>query len=129
MLADPGGNATTVGSYVKNSYGGTLDPLLVRWANVDPTIGPEPEVWEPTATNTAGFLPIKSGSEIITGINARQETLVWTNTALTSLQFLGTSEVFGTNEISNEIDIMGPNVVTTSNNNVFWMGNDKFYVY
>lgn len=129
MLADPGGNATTTGSYVKNSYTGTLDPLLIRWANVDPTIGPEPEVWEPTATNTAGFLPIKSGSEIITGINARQETLVWTNTALTSLQFLGTSEVFGTNEISNEIDIMGPNVVTTSNNNVFWMGNDKFYVY
>ena len=129
MLADPGGNATTVGSYVKNSYGGTLDPLLVRWANVDPTIGPEREVWEPTATNTAGFLPIKSGSEIITGINARQETLVWTNTALTSLQFLGTGEVFGLQEISNEIDIMGPNVVATSNNNVFWMGNDKFYVY
>ena len=129
MLADPGGNATTVGSYVKNSYGGSLDPLLVRWANVDPTIGPEPEVWEPTATNTAGFLPIKSGSEIVTGINARQETLIWTNTALTSLQFLGTREVFGIQEISNEISIMGPNVVATSNNNVFWMGNDKFYVY
>ena len=129
MLADPGGNATTTGSYVKNNFTGSLDPLLIRWANVDPTIGPEPEVWDPSATNTAGFLPVKSGSEIITGLNARQETLVWTDTALSSLQFLKTAEVFGLQEISNQVNIMGPNVVATSNNDVFWMGNDKFYVY
>ena len=129
MTSDPGGSATTVGSYVKATYLGTLDPLLIRWANVDATIGPEPEVWSPTPTNTSGFLSIKSGSEIVTGINTRQETLIWTDESLTSMQFLGNVEVFGIQELSNQVNIMGPNVVTHSNNNVFWMGNDKFYVY
>ena len=129
MTSDPGGSATTVGSYVKATYLGTLDPLLIRWANVDATIGPEPEVWSPTPTNTSGFLSIKSGSEIVTGINTRQETLIWTDESLTSMQFLGNVEVFGIQELSNQVNIMGPNVVTHSNNNVFWMGKDKFYVY
>ena len=129
MTSDPGGSATTVGSYVKATYLGTLDPLLIRWANVDATIGPQPEVWSPTPTNTSGFLSIKSGSEIVTGINTRQETLIWTDESLTSMQFLGNVEVFGIQELSNQVNIMGPNVVTHSNNNVFWMGNDKFYVY
>ena len=129
MTSDPGGSATTVGSYVKATYLGTLDPLLIRWANVDATIGPQPEVWSPTPTNTSGFLSIKSGSEIVTGINTRQETLIWTDESLTSMQFLGTAEAFGIQELSNQVNIMGPNVVTHSNNNVFWMGNDKFYVY
>jgi hypothetical protein len=63
MLTAPAGNASTVGTYVYNNYTGTYDPLLIRWANVDATIGPEPEVWQPTVTNTAGFLRLQSGSQ------------------------------------------------------------------
>jgi len=110
-------------------YLGSYDPLLIRWANVDADIGPEPEVWQPTATNTAGFLRVKSGSKIISAINTRQETLIFTDTSVSSLQFLGTAEVFGLNELSNNVNIVGPNTVTTANNLVFWMGDDKFYVY
>jgi hypothetical protein len=110
-------------------YLGTYDPLLIRWSNVDATVGPEPEKWQPTATNTAGFLRLKSGSEIIAAINTRQETLVWTDYSLTSIQFLGTQEVFGLQELSASISIMGPKVVAEANNMVFWMGNDKFFVY
>jgi hypothetical protein len=111
------------------NYLGSFDPLLIRWSNVDADIGPEPEKWQPTATNSAGFLRLKSGSEIIAATNTRQETLVWTDYSLTSIQFLGTSEVFGLQELSNSISIMGPNVVAEANNLVFWMGNDKFFVY
>jgi len=110
-------------------YLGNYDPLMIRWSNVDATVGPEPEKWQPTATNTAGFLRIKSGSEIIAAINTRQETLVWTDYSLTSIQFLGTQEVFGLQELSASISIMGPKVVAEANNMVFWMGNDKFFVY
>ena len=111
------------------SYLGSYDPLLIRWANVNADIGPEPEVWQPTATNNAGFLRIKSGDQIITAFPARQETLVWTNYSLSSIQFLGTAEVFSLQELSTEVNIMGPNVVASANNNVYWMGVDKFYVY
>jgi hypothetical protein len=110
-------------------YEGDYDPLLVRWSNVDADIGPEPEKWQPTATNNAGFLRLKSGSRIITAKSTRQETLIWTDFSLSSLQFLGTAEVFGLQELSSNINIMGPNVVAEANNVIYWMGTDKFYAY
>lgn len=110
-------------------YLGAYDPLLIRWANVDADIGPEPENWQPTVTNTAGFLRLQSGSEIITGIRTRQETLIFTDKSVTSLQFLGTQEVFGLQELASNISILGPNVAIEANNIVYWMGNDKFYFY
>ena len=111
------------------NYLGTYDPLLIRWSNVDPDIGPEPENWEPTVTNTAGFLRLQSGSRIVTAINTRQETLVFTNTSLTSIQYLGTQEVFGLQELSHNISIIGANAVVGSNNITYWMGRDRFYTY
>jgi hypothetical protein len=129
MTADPGGNATIVGSYVFDSFNGSYDPLLIRWANVDPDIGPEPEIWQPTLTNTAGFLRIQSGSRIVAVTNSRQEMLIWTDTSLTSMQYLGTQEVFGLQELSHNISIVGPNAVIGINNVVYWMGRDKFFTY
>jgi hypothetical protein len=111
------------------NYLGTFDPLLVRWANVDPDIGPEPENWQPTLTNTAGFLRLQAGSQIVAGLSTKQEVLIWTDISLTSLQFLGTSEVFGQSLIASNLSIAGPNVVVSANNVVYWMGNDKFYIY
>ena len=110
-------------------YLGTYDPLLIRWSNVDADIGPEPENWQPTTTNTAGFLRLQSGSRIITAINTRQETLVFTNTSLTSIQYLGTAEVFGLQELSHNISIIGANALVGSNNITYWMGRDRFYTY
>ena len=131
LLEDPGGSASVVGTYVSIDYttGAAYDPLLIRWANVDPAIGPQPEEWKPEITNTAGFIRVKGGSKIVTGFNTRQETLIYTNTALNSLQFLGTSEVFSIQQISDNINIAGPNVVAEANNVVMWMGHDKFYFY
>lgn len=114
---------------VAPGYLGAYDPLMVRWANVDADIGPEPENWQPTLTNTAGFFRLQSGSEIVTAINTRQETLIWTNTSLYSMQFLGTTEVFGQQPLSAHTTIIGPNAVTGANNVTYWMGNDKFYTY
>ena len=110
-------------------YLGTYDPLLIRWSNVDPDIGPEPENWRPLVTNTAGFLRLQSGSRIVTAINTRQETLVFTNTSLTSIQYLGTAEVFGLQELSHNISIIGANALVGSNNITYWMGRDRFYTY
>lgn len=112
-----------------NDYLGTFDPMLVRWANVDSYIGPEPENWRPEVANTAGFFRLESGSYIVTGIKTRQEVLVWTDVALTSIQFLGTEEVFGRQEISSNISIISPNAVVEANNIIYWMGIDKFYSY
>ena len=108
---------------------GNYDPLLIRWSNVDPVSGPQPEIWYPTVLNTAGDLRVSSGSRIVTGYKTRQEILIFTDFSLNSLQFLGTVEVFGLQELASDISIMGPNVVFSANNTVFWMGVDKFYFY
>jgi hypothetical protein len=129
LLQDPGGSASVEGTYVYIDYSGNYDPLLIRWANVNPDIGPQPEEWKPEITNSAGFIRVKGGSFIVTGFNTRQETLIFTNTALNSLQFLGTSEVFSVQQISDNINIAGSNVVAEANNVVLWMGHDKFYFY
>jgi hypothetical protein len=124
------GAVTVAGSYQSVSYsGGTFDPMLIRWADVNADIGPKPEVWKPELANSAGFLFVKEGSKIITAANVRQETLVWTDTSLSTLQFLGTAEVFGLQLLSSDTNIMGPNAYATVNNNMYWMGTDSFFVY
>lgn len=110
-------------------YEGYHDPLMIRWTNVNADIGPDPLNWQPELTNTAGFLRIQSGSRIIGSIGTRQETLVWTDTSLNSLQFLGTAEVFGLQQLSAHITILGPKVMIGANNITYWMGNDKFFTY
>jgi len=100
------------------------DPLLIRWANQD-----EPQNWTPSATTSAGFIRVSRGSRIVRALATRQEILVWTNSSLYSLQYLGTTDVFGLQELADNISIIGPRAVATANNVTYWMGQDKFYVY
>ena len=100
------------------------DPLLIRWASQD-----EPQVWAPSNLNSAGFIRVSRGSKIVRGLATRQETLIWTNSNLYSLQYTGTTEVFALQELADNISIIAPRAVTTANNVTYWMGQDKFYVY
>jgi len=104
--------------------GGNFDPLLIRWASQD-----QPELWTPLATNSAGFLRVSNGDRILRALRTRQEILVWTESTLSSLQFLGTTDVFALQQLADNISLFGPRAVTTANNVTYWMGVDKFYVY
>jgi hypothetical protein len=101
----------------------TIDPLLVRWSDQE-----DAGDWAPTTTNVAGSLRLSRGGEIITGIQARQEILVWTDAALYSLQLLGL-EGWGAQIVGENVSICGPNAVAYANGIAFWMGKDKFYIY
>ena len=102
----------------------TFDPLLIRFATQD-----QPNVWTPLVTNSAGFLRVSRGSAIVCAIATRQEILVFTEGTLNSLQFLGTTDVFGLQELSDNISILSPRSVVTVNNTAYWFGHDKFYAY
>lgn len=104
--------------------GGSFDPLLIRWANQD-----DPVNWTPSATNSAGFTRVSRGSRIIRALPTRQETLVFTDSHLYSLQFTGTTDVFALQELADNISIMSPRACISSNNVTYWMGTDKFYAY
>jgi hypothetical protein len=101
-----------------------FDPLLIRWADQD-----TPGDWTPSQTNTAGDLRISRGSRIVRALPTRQEILVWTDTNLYTLQFLGTTDVFGLQEYADNISIMSPRAMASAANITYWMGQDKFYAY
>jgi len=102
----------------------TFDPLLIRWADQD-----NPGQWEPLPTNSAGFLRVSRGSKIVRALPTRQETLVFTDTHLYSFQFLGTFDVFGLQELADNISVISPRSMTAANNVTYWMGTDRFYMY
>jgi hypothetical protein len=104
--------------------GGSFDPLLIRWSSQD-----DPANFTPSPTNSAGFLRVSRGDRIIRGIPTRQEILIFTNATLNSLQFLGNTDVFGLQELSDNISIASPRSVIVISNVALWMGTDKFYTY
>jgi hypothetical protein len=107
------------------TYGSSdFDPLLIRWATQD-----DPSIWTPLVTNSAGFIRVSRGSKIVCAVATRQEILVYTDATLSSLQFLGTTDVFGLQELADNISIISPRCVATVNNTAYWMGKDKFYAY
>jgi hypothetical protein len=101
-----------------------FDPLLIRWADQD-----TPGDWTPTQTNTAGDLRVSRGSRIVRALPTRQEILVWTDTHLFTLQFLGTTDVFGLQEYADNVSVMSPRAMASAANITYWMGQDKFYAY
>ena len=101
------------------------DPLLIQWCSQE-----NPLVWNPSdITNTAGFYRVTTGSELVTAEKTRQETLIWTDAAVYSMQFQGPPYIFGFTLISAETTIASPNAVATANGITYWMGKGKFYAY
>jgi hypothetical protein len=108
-----------------NDYGQTfLDPMLIRWSDQE-----DPFTWSPAATNQAGSIRLSHGSEIITAVQARQEIVVFTDTALYSLQYVGTPFVWSTQLLGDNVSIIGPNAAMIASGVIYWMGVDKFYRY
>ena len=103
---------------------GAIDPLLIAFSDQE-----NPLDFEPRATNTAGSLRCSAGSEIIGGLRARQETLVWTDAALYSLQFIGPPNTFGLTLVNEGVSLIGPNAAINSPTGVYWMDKKGFYTY
>ena len=102
----------------------TQDPLLIRFSSSESLTD-----WAPTPTNSAGDLRIGSGSTFVTAIETKREIVIFTDSTLHSMQFLGAPFSFGIQPLSTGITIMGPNAAVAVEDAVFWMGQDSFYLY
>jgi hypothetical protein len=102
----------------------TQDPMVVRWSDQEDATN-----WTPAATNQAGSLRFSRGTEIVTAAQSRQEVLVWTNSSLYSMQYVGAPEVWTAQLVGENISIASQNSVAYSNGVAYWMGRDKFYKY
>lgn len=101
------------------------DPLLIRWSDTENLAQ-----WTPDTTNTAGSLTINAGSQFLKAVETTTETLVFTDISLHSLRFIGPPYTFGQTRIATNIQLIGPNAVTTTGAITAWMATGPvFQVY
>jgi hypothetical protein len=103
---------------------GVQDPLTIRFSDQE-----NPAEWRSLATTTAGELRIGSGSEIIGAIQTKQQVIVFTDSSVHVMQYLGPPFTFGVQEVSASVSIVGANAMVAVGDAVFWMGKNEFYVY
>ncbi len=103
---------------------GVIDPMLVAFSDQENALE-----FEALATNTAGSLRISSGAVIIGGIRAREETLIFTDNAMFSMQFIGPPFTFGVNMVNEGIGCIGPKAMVNVAGGVYWMDYTGFYFY
>ncbi len=101
-----------------------LDPMLIRWGNQESVVD-----WVPSTLNQAGSVRLSHGSEIITALQTRQEIVVFTDSSIYSLQYVGAPVVWSSQLLGDNISIPSQNAAVIASGKVYWMGVDKFYVY
>jgi hypothetical protein len=98
--------------------------MVIRWSDQESYTE-----WAPAVTNQAGSVRLSHGSRIITALQSRQEIVVWTDSTLYSLQYLGPPYVWGTQLLADNVSIAGPSAAALASGITYWMGVDKFYKY
>ena len=101
-----------------------LNTMLIRWSDQEDATN-----WTPSATNQAGDLILSNGTNIIAAKQSRQEVLVWTDSAVYALQYVGAPAVWTAQLVGENISIASQNAVAYANGVAYWMGRDKFYMY
>lgn len=109
--------ANTIGTDVQ-------DPLLIRWSDTESLLQ-----WTPDTTNTAGSLGINAGSQFLKAIETTTEILVFTDITLHSLRFIGPPYTFGQTRIGTNVQLIGPNAVTSTGSVTFWMATGPLFQY
>jgi len=108
-----------------NAYGSsTADHMQVRWSDQA-----DAGDWVPTTTNTSGDIRLSSGSQIISALRTRQEIIIWTDTSIYSMRFIGAPLIFGVDLVVEGVSIVSPNAAINANNVVYFMDMNNFYIY
>lgn len=110
--------------YDPTNFDSTFDPMLVRWSDQE-----NPFEWVPAVTNQSGEQHLSNGSYLVTAVDTRQEILVWSDSALYTMQYVGPPYVWSFALLNSNISIASQNAAITVNNITYWMGVDKFYIY
>lgn len=112
------GTESTIGTPV------TQDPMYVRFSSQENL-----EEFTATATNTAGGQRLTDGNEVITALRSRGQILIWTDTSLHGMQYVGPPYTFGFQQLGANCGCIGPHASADVNGVSYWMSKDAFYVF
>lgn len=102
----------------------SIDPMFVRFSNQE-----DINTFEETATNTAGGQKLTDGNFIITGVRSRGQILIWTDTALHGMQYVGPPYTFGFQQLGANCGCISPHGAIDVNGVAYWMAEDAFWVF
>jgi hypothetical protein len=122
MVSQPSRFLIAFGSEVYSTS--TFDPLIIRWAEQETLTG-----WAITGSNTAGEYRLPKGNRIITAVQTRSEILVFTDTTVYSMSYIGGTDIFRFTPLATNISILSQNSVIDQNGVVYWIGLDGIYMY
>jgi len=100
------------------------DPMFVRFSNQE-----DIAQFAESATNTAGGQRLTDGSRIVSAVRSRGQILIFTDTSLHAMQYLGPPYTFGFQQLGANCGCMGPNAAADVNGLAFWMGTEAFYMF
>lgn len=102
----------------------TQDPLLVRFSNQE-----DASTFTETATNTAGAQRLTDGSSILSAVRSRGQILIFTDTSLHGMQYVGPPFTFGFQQLGANCGCIGPHAAVDVNGIAYWMGKEAFYAF
>ena len=112
------GTETTIGTAT------TQDNMFIRFSDQE-----DPATWTPTATNTAGSQRLTDGNQINAAVRSRGVILIYTDTALYQMQFIGPPFTFGFRQLGTNCGAVGIKSAVDVNGIAYWMGNDSFFLF
>jgi|TARA_R100000908_G_C3754084_1_gene148429 hypothetical protein len=124
LVSTPDRHLLLMGSQPTVGAGNPQDDLLIRFSNQE-----DIETYQPTAENTAGTLRIADGSRIVAAERSRGQILVWTDTSLHSMQFIGPPFTFGLRQLGQNCGIIGQHAGIDINGVSYWMSQDSFFLF
>lgn len=112
-------------AFGSQAYGtGTFDPLIIRWSDIESLT-----TWNITDTNSAGEYRLPSGSYIVGVVQTKGEILVFTDSDVYSMTFVGGTDVYQFKLVAPNCGLISQNAVVDINGTVYWLGMDNFYKY
>jgi len=112
------GTETTIGDIA------TQDKMFIRWSDQE-----NYNQWSPNVTNSAGSQRIAGGSEIRCAKASKGNILIWTDTTMQSMSFIGPPFIFGFRQLGNDCGAVGLNSAIVIDDIAYWMSDGQFFRY
>ena len=112
------GTETTIGTAT------TQDDMFIRFSeseNINSYI--------PSVTNTAGTQRLQDGTKIIGALKAKENILIWTDTALYTMKFVGSPFIFGFEQVGTNCGLIGKNAAIEVDGVAYWMSSKGFFLF
>ena len=112
------GTETTIGTAT------TQDDMFIRFSDEE-----DINTYAPSAINAAGTQRLQDGTKIVGALKAKETILIWTDTALYTMKFIGAPFTFGFEQVGTNCGLIGKNAAVEIDGVAYWMSSSGFFLF